>query len=118
MTFNSLICKIFEHDKNGDISLENIVSDIVCVGVVASFIILFIYGWYLHLVNYHPTLDPNLLISILKTLTMAFSIAITLTLIAGILLFGIDAIKNKWITIKDKTVAHCHVKKEEDETHD
>ena len=120
MTFNSLICKIFEHDKNGDIDVESVINQSLYILFWGSVIIIaaclaisgFVYGIYyitndeVHNYLYRTDGLPPTLIQ---------TIGIICGMWTGGILFLI--VRSGWLKlwdkIKNKPVAHCPVKKEE-----
>jgi hypothetical protein len=100
---NSLICQIFEPDKNGDITVENILKTLAFVIMCLITTIAFFYGWSLWL--FLDVCIWNL--NIFQETCWVFAPIGTVILIIFILGYI-------FINIKSKTVAHCQVKKEED----
>lgn len=113
MKLNSLICKIFEQDENNDVTVEKIAkllfkaittTIMVSLSILSIFLLLCIYINGLRLAYEY---NEDMIRYPFDIMSMLISLAVTGAIVLILLLII-------WGAIKDKTVAHCPVKKEED----
>ena len=122
---NSMFCKIFEPDKNGDIDIESVINQSLYilfwggVIIIAACLVIsgFVYGIY-YITN--EDAHNHLFRTDGVPPTMIQSVGMMCGLWAGGILFLIVRFGwlKLWGKIKNKPVAHCPVKKEEDESHE
>ena len=120
MNLNNILCKVFEKDKNDDVTIETVLETIggwVCFVV---FIILTICGLYLYLYGLwyaytnklftaHSSSNPHIL---LCEMTSFISIVVTVFGI-GILMLTAHIYFMEWYeSIKHKKIANCPVNKD------
>lgn len=119
MSINSILCKLFEHDRNGDIDIESLISQMIYILFWGGLVIIvtclaisgFVYGGYYIIneeahKNLFETSAPTT-IQFIGFICGLFTVIISFALVYIIL-------SKLWDKIKTIKVAHCQIKKEGD----
>jgi len=122
MTLNSLICKIYEPDKNGTLTLNCMIEQSVYILFWGAVIIIamglaiygFVYGIY-YIINEEAHSHLFRTDGIPPTLSQLIGMICGIWTCGILFLIVREGWLKLWDKIKYKPVAHCPVKKEEDE---